>query len=699
MGILSADLRETLDSVVRLAFTENIDKPLRINIRQCQLLANKASETLLKLKEFDAFLEHQELNNSEHAPTISIPDMAPAVMDLHRVLKNAEMLIEDCCCGDHWLEKAIYQEWHMLVLCSFLTTKGGYFEKMQNFDGELRYIEYFTLDAVAKYDLTYLRSLGEEHVCGRELICKSDCLAIKLLNKLDAEEAGMMDKRIPVESNSPLFLWVKPLDIPDRSGNVLGSGSFAEVKETKWLGHTCAWKEFKFGTAFFQTFKSELAAMAGLDHPNIVHVVSCTEDDVELGIIMERLNKSLGTLLQSIHREFIRKGNNITHGTHASPFSIPKSVDLMLQIAEGLRYIHSKGMAHRDLNPKNILLLYADPPLSSPAIVGKFSALENTPIVAKIADFGLTKVKNDSTEYGNQTLNTGTRRWMAPEVWKFPDTLEQPAPSVRFLPKKTDVFSFGIICSGILTGEEPYQGVSNKEMYKQMKEGVRPDLPSRTPAMLAALIKKCWDGNPRRRPVLSAICTELRFIKALLLRGDDLTRQASKIDTGPGFSTDRIQVQGPWPSQAGGGPFSHGVHSSIKRIKVWHNPSGMLIQSIEIEYELNKKLFMTHHGADHYDNQGRYEKMAKIEIDEPSEYVTQIEGTFGITPILTVGGNPLTCVTSLTIHTNEKTYGPYGGVPEGATTFSSKPGRIVGFHGRCGLALDSIGCYTVPVDL
>ena len=110
MGILSDDLRETLDSVVCLAFTENTDKPLRINIRQCQLLANKASETLLKLKEFDEFLEHQELNNLEHAPiTTLIPNLTPAVTELHQVLKNAEMLIEDCCCGDHWLEKAIYQ--------------------------------------------------------------------------------------------------------------------------------------------------------------------------------------------------------------------------------------------------------------------------------------------------------------------------------------------------------------------------------------------------------------------------------------------------------------------------------------------------------------------------------------------------------------------------------------------------------------
>ncbi|KAG0605822.1 hypothetical protein M758_9G090400 [Ceratodon purpureus] len=716
MGILSADLRETLDFVVRLAFTENTDKPLRINIRQCQLLANKASETLLKLKEFDEFLEHQELNNLEHASTTLVPNLTPAVTELHRVLKNAEMLIEDCCCGDHWLEKAIYQgnlkktfakilyeiEWHLSVLCSFLMIKGGDFEKMQNFDGELRYIEYFTLEAAAKYDLTSLRRLREDHVCDRQLICKSDCLAIKLLNKLDAEEAGMMDKRNPLESNSPLFLWVKPADIPDRSGHVLGNGSFAEVKVTKWLGHTCAWKEFKSGRGWFDLFKSELAAMAGLDHPNIVHVVCCTEDDFELGIIMERMNKSLGALLQSIHKEFRRKGNYITHGTHASPFSIPKSVELMLQIAEGLRYIHSKGMAHRDLNPQNILLQYADPPPSSPAIVGAFSVLENTTIVAKIADFGLTKMKNDSTGYGTHTLNTGTRRWMAPEIWKFADMLEEPAPSDRFYPKKMDVFSFGIICSGILTGEEPYQ-VLPKEIYKQMKEGVRPDLPSRTPAMLAALVKKCWDENPRRRPEFSAICTELRFIKALLLRGDDLTRQVSKINTGPGSTTDWIQVHGPWASLDGGNPFSDGVQiSSIKQIKVWYNTPKTTIHCIEIEYGLKKKVS---HGSQGSGNSEYPAMMAKIEIDEPSEYVTQIEGTFGIgtygiTSMWPFGVNhPVTCVTSLTIHTNEKTHGPYGGVLEGAIRFASRPGRIVGFHGKCGAVLDSIGCYTVPVNL
>lgn len=82
--------------------------------------------------------------------------------------------------------------------------------------------------------------------------------------------------------------------------------------------------------------------------------------------------------------------------------------------------------------------------------------------------------------------------------------------------------------------------------------------------------------------------------------------------------------------------------------------------------------------------------LVQIDIDEPSEYVTQIEGSFGTS--LT---SPHILVSTLTIRTNKKTHGPIGrsSMTGTETKFKSSFGRIVGFYGRCGCDLDQIGCF------
>ena len=76
----------------------------------------------------------------------------------------------------------------------------------------------------------------------------------------------------------------------------------------------------------------------------------------------------------------------------------------------------------------------------------------------------------------------------------------------------------------------------------------------------------------------------------------------------------------------------------------------------------------------------------------------QIEGWFGITSeIVTVshdgGTNPVICVKSLTFRTNRKTYGPYGNSTARDTQFKSDTGRILGFYGKSGWAIDSLGVF------
>jgi serine/threonine protein kinase len=171
---------------------------------------------------------------------------------------------------------------------------------------------------------------------------------------------------------------------------------------------------------------------------------------------------------------------------------------------------------HRDLKTDNILIK-CDGPDSESSILN----LGVKPLwIAKISDFGTTKVKMDSTADANQTMNTGSTMFMAPEMYAVQCADQLPE---RCHPKKADVYSFGLICFAVLIGEPtpfPVDELLKPTVFKsRVREGKRPQLPHYCPSLLSNLIQQCWNGNPDERPNFQEICTKLRHIKGLLLTG------------------------------------------------------------------------------------------------------------------------------------------------------------------------------------
>lgn len=170
-------------------------------------------------------------------------------------------------------------------------------------------------------------------------------------------------------------------------------------------------------------------------------------------------------------------------------FSLPKQqrkrqeihtrMQIARSIAQAMTYLHGKKIVFRDIKPDNI----------------GFDANG----VLKLFDFGLAKelrpgMKQRKDGTYKLTANTGSRRYMAPEVAKG-----------QSYNQSVDVYSFGILLWELCTLQKPFQGYSSaKHMQRVVMVGERPPM-DRThthhwPPALERLMVRCWSPFWDARP-------------------------------------------------------------------------------------------------------------------------------------------------------------------------------------------------------
>jgi serine/threonine protein kinase len=84
-------------------------------------------------------------------------------------------------------------------------------------------------------------------------------------------------------------------------------------------------------------------------------------------------------------------------------------------------------------------------------------------------------------------------------------------------PPKADVWSFAMVCSEILTGEQPFEDARRATLRAEMQRGLRPRLPDNCLDYLRLCITNCWELSPKNRPDFSTICKNLMVAKAMSL--------------------------------------------------------------------------------------------------------------------------------------------------------------------------------------
>ncbi|XP_066361901.1 uncharacterized protein [Miscanthus floridulus] len=339
-------------------------------------------------------------------------------------------------------------------------------------------------------------------------------------------------------------------------------------------------------------------------------------------------------------------------------------------VCEGLYFLHEgcgTPILHLDLKPANILL--------------------DDNMVAKIADFGLSRLFHGASTHVTQRESvTGTTKYMAPEYQYR-----------KMISPKNDVFSLGVTMIEVMAGPTGYDEFCQMGDVKQFIDQVNMDWTKQINATASpcastesdqvdiciTIAMKCVDGERNNRPTVAEIVrilkdTEKRFLEESINHTQFLMDQSLSSDiiksglVGGKAGTARDVEEKPWRLES----------LTISYLG--------LIDEFSFSYidKAGKQQTVGPWGAGYSHPQEKTETI----LFEPSEFVEEVSGFYGIH-----FGNIL--MMSLTFVTNIRTCGPFGNpyhqnVPSTPFSFRAAEGSsIVGFHGRSGQHLYSIGVY------
>mmetsp|Transcript_33466 Transcript_33466/g.53893 ORF Transcript_33466/g.53893 Transcript_33466/m.53893 type:complete len:436 (-) Transcript_33466:293-1600(-) len=267
----------------------------------------------------------------------------------------------------------------------------------------------------------------------------------------------------------------------------LDQGSFGMIYSAAYDGSSVAVKQCSSdGSQIKGKMRElllELSVLVRIRHPNIVTFWGTAADfplapgKPYIGMVFELC--SLGSLYKSLHQVAQKGGKRL---------GFKEKMKYALEVARGMSYIHAKGIIHRDLNSRNILLTDQGH--------------------AKVADFGCArKLKGIALQ---TTTISGSPAYMAPEQLDGAD-----------LTDKIDVWAFGILMWEIVCEQVPWASKGNSlEALKRAvcSQGERLPLPTadRFPqgwrAQYIKMMEMTWNKNPAARPSMADMARGLEAL-------------------------------------------------------------------------------------------------------------------------------------------------------------------------------------------
>ena len=203
------------------------------------------------------------------------------------------------------------------------------------------------------------------------------------------------------------------------------------------LAREVALKEVKPGSASTEAVRrliKEAQITGQLQHPNIVPVYEVNRGGRPFYTMKLVKGETLSKAIRR-HHEQSRAG-------HEDPLSLPRLLNVFVNVCEALAYAHSRGIIHRDLKPENIVL-------------GDYGE-------AIVLDWGLAKQIGSADEETAPVLLTDDAQSQATKLGATPGTPaymspEQAAGRVDLMDHRTDIYGLGTILFEILTGHPPHR--------------------------------------------------------------------------------------------------------------------------------------------------------------------------------------------------------------------------------------------------
>ena len=197
--------------------------------------------------------------------------------------------------------------------------------------------------------------------------------------------------------------------------------------------------------AQLKRFRAEVRIARQVSHPNVCRVYDLGEVNGVGFISMEYVDgEDLRSLLRRIGR-----------------LPADKAIEIARRLCAGMAAAHETGVLHRDLKPANIM------------IDGQGRV--------RIMDFGLAAL---ASEIENWDVRSGTPSYMAPEQ------ADGRGVSVR-----SDIYALGLVMFEMCTGQRPFDDSSDRSVPPSADR-----LVSDVDPAVAAVIQRCLDRNPARRP-------------------------------------------------------------------------------------------------------------------------------------------------------------------------------------------------------
>jgi serine/threonine protein kinase len=199
-------------------------------------------------------------------------------------------------------------------------------------------------------------------------------------------------------------------------------------------------------------FEREAVAGAHIDHPNVASASDFGTFDGESRFLVQ---------------EFV-PGDNLHDLVKRGPLPAPRATLIARELAAALGAAHAKGIVHRDVKPRNVMILDR----------------EGGPVV-KLIDFGLAKVPVEALSTAAQDPDAvhrsltnagvvmGTVAYMAPET----------AFGMRAVREPADLYSLGLILYEMLTGRHPFQADDPAVLFALQRAEPPPPLKVRNPAV------------------------------------------------------------------------------------------------------------------------------------------------------------------------------------------------------------------------